>query len=340
MLTLESLCGKSSGISSVHHLLQLQLQYVQLSSRHQYIASHSTAFPARQFLQAPACAHCRSRRVAMPFPHSDNLYSAEESDHESFSEELSPTDGYFGRAQVSTNAMVPDPSIEDSKPEAKTLIPSHLLESMGRGSRISNHSSSLPSHSYAAAQSASTSVPSYPAYIPTSPVSSRRLDDLFPRRPASMNGPPPAYSPPPEPAFPSTQESSQPSQPSSRSQSSQPSPPSQASQLTPTTYNTFPERHLQRGYLPRREEPESMGNPEELPNESTPLSRDSRRRSSLCRDILRKLLLIALVLTVTTTLLATIFHGFKSVSHKVPCSVTSFPSCSPLMEIKRTFHHI
>jgi hypothetical protein len=199
---------------------------------------------------------------------------------------------------------------------------------MGRGSRISNHSSSLPSHSYASAQSASTSVPSYPAYIPTSPVSSRRLDDLFPRRPASMNGPPPAYSPPPSPAFSSTQESSQ------------PSPPSQASQLTPTTYNTFPERHLQRGYLPRREEPESMGNPEELPNESTPLSRDSRRRSSPCRDILRKLLLITLVLTVTTTLLATIFHGFKSVSYKVPCSVTSFPSCSLLMEIKRTFHHI
>jgi hypothetical protein len=269
----------------------------------------------------------------MPFPHSDNLYSAEESDNESFSEELSPADGYFGRGQVSANAMVPDPSIEDSKPEAKTLIPPHLLESMGRGSRIPNHSSSLPSHSYASAQSASTSVPSHPSYIPTSPVSSRRLDDLFPRRPASMNGPPPAYSPSPEPAFFSSQESSQPSQPSPRSQSSQPSPPSQASQLIPTAYNTFPERHLQRGYLPRREEPESMGNPEELPNESTPLSCESRR-SSPCRDILRKLLLIALVLTVTTTLLATIFGGFKSVSHKAPCSVTDSPFCSLLMEIK------
>jgi hypothetical protein len=221
--------------------------------------------------------------------------------------------------------MVPDPSIEDSKPEAKTLIPPHLLESLGRGSRISNHSSSLPSHSYASAQSASTSVPSHPSNIPTSRLSSRRLDDLFPRRPASMNGPPPAYSPSPEPAFSLTQESSQPSQPSPRSQSSQ---------LIPTIYNAFPERHLQRGYLPRREEPESMGNPEELPNESTPLSRESRRRSSPCRDILRKLLLIALVLTVITTLLATIFRGFKSVSHKVPCSVTIFPFCSLLMEIK------
>lgn len=276
----------------------------------------------------------------MPFPHSHNLYSAEESDHESFSEELSPTDGYFGRGQASANAMVPDPAIEDSKPEAKTLIPPHLLESMGRGSRISNHSSSLPSHSYASAQSASTSVPSHSSSIPTSSVSSRRLDDLFPRRPASINGPPPAYSPSPEPALSLTQESNQPSQPSRRSQSSHPRPPSPASQLIPTTYNTFPERHLQRGYLRRREEPESMGNPEELPNDSTPLSRESRRRSSPCRDILRKLLLVALVLTVTTTLLATIFRGFKSVSHKVPYAVTNFLFCSLLVELMRRSHYI
>lgn len=245
-------------------------------------------------------------------PHSDNLYSAEESDHESFSDELSPSDGYFQRGEISARAMVPDPSLEDadSKPEAKTLIPPHLMESMRAGSRISSHSSSLPSQSYASAHSASTSVPSRTSYMPTSPVSSRRLDDLFPRRPASMNGPPPAYTPSPEPTFSPTQEPSQPAPPVQPSPSSPPSPPTLPG---PTTYSTFPEQHLERGFLPRREEPESMGSPEEIPSESTPLSLKTRRRSP-CRNFLRKLLLIALVLTATTTLLTAIFGSSKSVS--------------------------
>jgi hypothetical protein len=244
-------------------------------------------------------------------PHQDNLYSAEDSDNESFSDELSPADGYFTRGEISAQAMVPDPSIENSKePEAKTLIPPHLLESMGRGSRISNHSSSLPSQTYASAHPASNSVPSSSSYMPTSPVSSRRLDDLFPRRPASMNGPPPAYTPSPESTFSSTQEPSRPIQPSSRGS---PSSPSQQSPPSPITYNTFPDQHLERGFLPRREEPESMGSPEEIPSESTPLSRSPRRRSP-CRNLLRKLLLVALVFTVTSTLLTAIFGNLKSVS--------------------------
>ncbi len=56
-----------------------------------------------------------------------------------------------------------------------------------------------------------------------------------------------------------------------------------------------------------------MGSPEEIPSESTPLSLKTRRRSS-CRNFLRKLLLIALVLTATTTLLTAIFGSSKSVS--------------------------
>ncbi|KAE9369413.1 hypothetical protein N431DRAFT_427567 [Stipitochalara longipes BDJ] len=262
--------------------------------------------------------------------HSDNLYSAEESDHESFSDELSPADGYFNRGVMSANAMVPDPSLEDSKePEAKTLIPPHLLESMRRGSRLSNPSSSLPSRSYASPHSATNSFPSGSSYTATSPVASRRLDDLFPRRPASINGPPPAYTPSPEPIFSPTQERvqriqpSQPSHPRPSSQPSQPSsqsPPSPPDQPSPITYSTFPEQHLERGYLPRREEPESMGSPEEIPSESTPLSTTSRsRRQSPCRNIIRKLLLVALVFTITTTLLTTIFGGRKSdSSHDKP----------------------
>jgi hypothetical protein len=140
-----------------------------------------------------------------------------------------------------------------------------------------------------------------------------------------MNGPPPAYSPSPEPTSSATQE---PSQPSPLSQSTQPSQPS------PITYNTFPEQHLERGFLPRREEPESMGSPEELPNESTPLSRRYRSRSrSPCRNILRKLLLVALVFTVTTTLLTTIFRGLQSVSYKASLFKERFPPHSAFSQL-------
>jgi hypothetical protein len=229
-------------------------------------------------------------------PHSDNLYSAEDEDgddldNESFSDELSPTDGYFNRRDMSANAMVPDPSIEDAKPESKTLITPHLQGSMGRSSRTSNHSSSLPSQSYASAHSPGNSFPSRASYTPSSPISSRRLDDLFPRRPASMHGPPSAYSATPEPAT-----------ASSSPESSGP------------TYSTFPEQHLERGFLPQRE-PESMGSPEEVPSESTPLSLKSRKRSP-CRTILRNLLLVALVLTVTSTLLTAIFRASMTVSSR------------------------
>jgi hypothetical protein len=278
-------------------------------------------------------------------PHQDNLYSVEESDNESFSDELSPADGYFNRGEISAQAMVPDPSIEDSKePEAKTLIPPHLLESMGRDSRVSHYSSSLPSQSYASAHSAGTSVPSRSSYMPTSPVSSRRLDGLFPRRPASMNGPPPAYTPSPEPTSSPTQEPSQPNQPVQPIQPppSQPVQPSQQSPPSPVSYNTFPEQHLERGFLPRREEPESMGSPDEIPSESTPLSRSTRRRSP-CRNFLRKLLHVALVFTVTITILTAIFGHSKSVSSSFPDQVQLWPIYDLFTAssgVKQPSHHI
>ncbi len=241
---------------------------------------------AHSTVQAPG-SRLQAKHAKMP--HSDNLYSVEDSDAESFSDELSPADGYFNRGHMSANAMVTDPSIEDTKPEAKTLIPPHLQESAGRSSRISSHqSSSLPSQSYASVQSAHNSSPSHATHTPISPVSSRRLDDLFPRQPASTSNPPPAYSAAPEPTTSSSQE------PVRRS------------------YSTFPEQQLEQGFLPRRE-PESMGGPEEDPSESTPLSRESRKRSP-CRRFIRNLLLVALILTVTTTLLSAIFGGVKTVS--------------------------
>ena len=45
-------------------------------------------------------------------PYTDNLYSADDSDVESFSNELSPTDGYFSNSRPSSGCDGPDPSLE------------------------------------------------------------------------------------------------------------------------------------------------------------------------------------------------------------------------------------
>jgi hypothetical protein len=49
----------------------------------------------------------------------DNLYSADDSDAESFSNELSPTDGYFTNRDHRQNVMVPDPSLENQSLKAQ-----------------------------------------------------------------------------------------------------------------------------------------------------------------------------------------------------------------------------
>jgi hypothetical protein len=230
----------------------------------------------------------------MPF--SDNLYSAGDSDHESFSEELSPSDGYFNRGNVPSN-IVQDPSIsKDDKAEDKTLIPPPSVQSRtGGSSRTSLHSvlpRSLPSHNYASHRSDNASnAPS--SHSPTSPVSSRRTDGRPSERSALIDGPPPAYTPSPD-ILVSPQS---PQDPEERS------------------YSTFPEHHLERGYLPRRE-PESMGGPiEEEPDERTPLSSEPYRepysepkpeRVSLCRRITRHILRAALFVVVVISLVAAI----------------------------------
>lgn len=237
----------------------------------------------------------------MPF--SDNLYSAEDSDHESFSEELSPSDGYFNRGNVPSN-IVQDPSIsKDDKAEDKTLIPPPSVQSRtGGSSRTSLHSvlpRSLPTHNYASHRSDNASNTASP-HSPTSPISSRRTGAMRSERSALIDGPPPAYTPSPE--VPTSPQS--PREPEERS------------------YSTFPEHHLERGYLPRRE-PESMGGPiEEEPDERTPLSNEPYRepysepkpeRASLCRSITKRMLLVALFIAVVISLVAAI-RGRSSVS--------------------------
>ncbi|KAE8448287.1 hypothetical protein EG329_009718 [Mollisiaceae sp. DMI_Dod_QoI] len=221
----------------------------------------------------------------MPF--SDNLYSAEDSDHESFSEELSPSDGYFNRGHVPAN-VVQDPSLsKDDKAEDKTLIPPPSAQSRtGGSSRTSLHSvlpRSLPSHNYASRRNDNASNPPS-SYNPTSPVSPGRADGMPSERSTLIHGPPPAYSASPEVPLPPQEQEGR-------------------------SYSTFPEQQLERGYLPDRE-PESMGGPtEEEPNESTPLSSEPKpERVSIFRRIITKILLAALFVAVVISLTAIILR--------------------------------
>jgi len=69
---------------------------------------------------------------------SSNLYAADDTDAHSFSDELSPADGYFNHGDVPRH-LVQDPSI-DYKPEPKTLIAPPQQSSTGGTSRSSLHS--------------------------------------------------------------------------------------------------------------------------------------------------------------------------------------------------------
>ncbi|TVY86712.1 hypothetical protein LAWI1_G008545 [Lachnellula willkommii] len=221
-------------------------------------------------------------------PLSNNLYSAEDSDGESFSEELSPSDGYFNRGEGRQGVMVPDPSVDDKKVEDKTLIPTpHPQASTGRASR-SSLSSVLPqatsSRPYASPSSESNSSSLPTTYNPMPRMSSRRPAS-FSEHTTLMNIPPPAYSESPESSLPNSSQDQSPLSPRhSRNESA---------------YSTFQEHNLEQGFLPLHE-PQSMGGPIDV-DERTPLSGDkpgpSRRRL-----IIKKLLFVALVFTVILAL--------------------------------------
>jgi hypothetical protein len=238
---------------------------------------------------------------------SDNLYSAEESDGESFSEELSPTDGYFNRGEPGDrrpNVMVPDPSMDDKKVEDKTLIPTpHPQASTGGTSRSSLYPmlQTPSSRPYASPPSSENNSSPPTAYTPTSRMSSRRHNSFSEHTPL-MNIPPPAYS-----------ESPVPSSPGNASQNQIPHSPTHT--RNNSTYSTFPEHHLERGFQPPRE-PESMGGPPDA-DERTPLSRD-KPSPSRRRLIIKKLIFVALVFAIIGSLVTAILYS------KMPVSITDY----------------
>lgn len=233
-------------------------------------------------------------------PYSDNLYSADDdgnSDTESFSDELTPSDGYFQRSSMpSTGRLVPDPSIDHGPPEAKTLIESPRLHPRNRAGP-----SQFPSvHSNPPSVSSLATSPPYMSpgtsqgrtqYTAVSPVSSRRREPSFSEHESLMYQPPPAYS-------------------------ESPAPSSVSSVANPTTYSTFQFQHLERGFPLPRPEPQSMGGPlNELTSEDTPLV--SPWKLSPGRKKVKVLLFAGLVLVVIGTTL-TILFGCSEVGYLVP----------------------
>lgn len=226
-------------------------------------------------------------------PYADNLYSAEDSDAESFSDELSPTDGYFTNREHPQDMMVPDPSLEvatgvdsaASKEQEARAEAEANPENRATGASVELP---IPSPSQMYTSPTSPYTPSSPtSYTPVSPTASYRRHEPLATETSSLlhtRAPPPAYSP------------------------ASPSSPSEPTR----NYSTISNRELEAGTLPIRE-PESMGDPEGV-TERTPLWRKKVRQISPWRRFITNCLLAALILAIASGFIVAAVKSGESVS--------------------------
>lgn len=219
-------------------------------------------------------------------PHSDNLHSADDSDTESFSDELSPTDGYFSNRAHPQDVMVPDPTVggcnakaQEATAETQANSQSHFPNSHVRPL---SPTSSLPVPSGA---DSSTYTPASPStYTPRTLASPfPRQEDLYSEASPLLHpsAPPPAYSA-------ATLHS--------------------GDQHINRNYSTIFAQQLEEG----NREPESMGQPNEY-NERTPLWMRRTRRLPEWLSLKRSILVI-LVLGLAMGFIAIAAKSGKSVS--------------------------
>lgn len=228
-------------------------------------------------------------------PYSDNLYSADDSDAESFSDELSPTDGYFMNREHPQDVMVPDPSLESSTAESKAQEAREEAQAVVRSRTVQSSvtptiSTSTSSQAYTPAASSAAYTPSSPtSYAPLSPTSShRRHDELYSETTSLLHGaPPPAYS------------------------AAASSTTSQHSRQFSRNYSTISNEQLEEG-LAQHHEPESMGEPVDF-NDRLPLWMTQIKKYRT-RDFLKNALLVLLVLSIGTGFLITAVKSGQSVS--------------------------
>lgn len=216
---------------------------------------------------------------------SSNLYSADDSDRDSFSEELTPTDGYFNGQRMSSNRTVQDPSV-DSKPEPKIRAEDfEHLRSTGGGASGTSHGASNSHPSSPPARRALSPSPintssQHVAYSPQSSGASTPTQNMYSEESPLVSGPPPAYSP-------------------------NPTSPLVPQQGIEQRYSTFPQE--ERGFVPART-PQSMGGPPENIEERLPLIRQPRSplhrtinavRNSAGKSIIVLLIFIGAFVTLT-----------------------------------------
>ncbi len=156
------------------------------------------------------------------------------------------------------------------------------------------------------------------SYDPPSPRTSRRPQNILSEHtPLMLNGPPPAYSP-------------------------SPISPTLPEDANGRRYSTFPEQHLERGFLPQPQ-PQSMGRPQDIAAEGAPLIEDTNpSRNSPYRKILkntrRHLKNTFLFLLVLAIVLA-IVESFSRSRSSVSCSsCLLFSHCRPFS--KEPHHHL
>jgi hypothetical protein len=223
-------------------------------------------------------------------PYADNLYSTGDSDVESFSNELSPSDGYFSNRDHPQDVMVPDPSLETGPNTADVKAREVREEAAASSENLAASrpaSSELPASSplrVAAPTSSNYSLSSPTAYIPRSPTSPHRhQDDLYSETLPLLHStpPPPAYS----------------------AATSQPE-----LQHFHTNYSTISARQLESG----TREPESMGDPHDF-NERSPLWVKQVKRLHRWR-LFRNILLVALVLGLAVGFIIAAVKSGESVS--------------------------
>jgi hypothetical protein len=230
-------------------------------------------------------------------PYSDNLYSADDSDTESFSDELSPTDGYFMQRDHPQGVMVPDPSLEPmpGMAESKAQEAGEEAEAVARSHTVRPPVSpiiatSTSSQPYTPAASSAAYTPSSPtSYVPLSPASShRRHDDFYSETTSLLHpAPPPTYS------------------------AATSSTTSQTSRQFSRNYRTVSNEQLEEG-LVQNQEPESMGGPASLSDRHPVwMTRVKKYRTW---DFVRNALLILLVLGIGAGFLITAMRAGQSVS--------------------------
>ncbi|KAI9744945.1 MAG: hypothetical protein M1818_001872 [Claussenomyces sp. TS43310] len=133
-------------------------------------------------------------------PYADNLYSADDSDGESFSDELSPTDGYFTGHDRPQDLMVLDPSLQEETAESKAQEARQEADANSRTLPAqpvpSSFLSTAPySYDFQPVASAANPPSSAPSSTSGSLTNSFRRDELYTEHSSLLNSaPPPAYS--------------------------------------------------------------------------------------------------------------------------------------------------